>query len=233
MQAIDVNVFENSMEGWILLALAAAVMIATCAQIVLRLTMRQTQRLPAGMSGFAAARRMLDEAGLFNVAIEQVPGVFSDHYEPRHRVLRLSEPVYHGRSLAAVGMAAHEAGHALQHAAGDFRIRLLGVAGVAASFGSGAGIILMFLGVGFQPLIWLGACVFCAAVCLQIVNLPTELNASRRAKQSLGESEMLAADNLHTVSHVINAAALTYLAATLQTVVTSVMGVLRYMSRRV
>lgn len=225
------NPVELSSEWLILLALAVAVLMAASAQLVVRLTMRQTQGLPARMSGFAAARKMLDDAGLQDVAIEQVPGTFSDHYEPLHRILRLSAPVYHGRSLAAVGVATHEAGHALQHDEGDFRIRILGLAGIAASFGSGAGIILLMLGVGFRPLIWLGACVFCSAVFFQIVNLPTEFNAGRRAKQRLLGLEIVAADDLRAVSYVINAAALTYLAVTLQTVVSSLVGMQRYLSR--
>ena len=215
-----------------LAAFVVAVLMASCAQIVIRLVVRRAQRVPARMSGFAAARKMLDTAGLEGVAIEQVPGSFSDHYEPLHRVLRLSESVYHGRSLAAVGIAAHEAGHALQHAAGDFRVRILGLAGISASFGSGAGIILLLLGVGFQPLIWLGACVFCSAVYFQFVNLPGELNASRRARQCLSELEIVAEEDYRTVLHVINVATLTYLAVTLQTVLSALIWMLRYMSRR-
>ncbi len=221
-----------NVEWLILLALVVAVFMASSAQVVIRLTMRPAQRLPARMSGFAAARKMLDEARLEDVAIEQVPGSLSDHYDPLHRVLRLSEPVYHGRSLAAIGVAAHEVGHALQHAAGDFRVRILGLAGISASFGSGAGIILLILGMVFQPLIWLGACVFCGAVFFQIANLPGELNASRRAKQHLLELEIVAEDELRAVLRVINAATLTYLAVTLQTVLASLIGVLRYMGRR-
>jgi len=225
--------FGNPSFEWIIfLAMIIAVTLATCAQIVIRLTLRQTQRLPARMSGFAAARTMLDDAGLHDVAIEQVPGMLSDHYEPLHRVLRLSGSVYHGRSLAAVGQATHEAGHALQHADGDFRVRLLGLAGIAASFGSGAGIILLMLGVGFRPLIWFGAGVFCAAVYFQIVNLPTEFNASRRAKQRILELNLVDSDDLAALTHILNAATLTYLAVTLQTVVSSLVGIVQYMGKR-
>lgn len=226
------NVVDMSFQWLILLALVVAVLMAVSAQIVIRLTMRQAMQRPAPMSGFAAARKMLDDAGLQDIVIEQVPGTFSDHYEPRHRVLRLSGLVYHGRTLAAVGVATHEAGHALQHDAGDVRIGLLGLAGIAASFGSGAGIILLLLGVAFQPLIWLGACVFCGAVFFQIVNLPTEFNASRRAKQRLLELEIIATDDLGAVSYVVSAAALSYLAATVQTVVSALMGIFRYLERR-
>lgn len=215
----------------LLLAIVVAVLMAFFAQVVIRLTMRHAQRLPARMSGFAAARKLLDDAGLENVAIEQVPGSLSNHYEPLHRVLRLSEPVYHGRSLAAVGIATHEVGHALQHAAGDFRVKILGLAGVIASFGSGAGIVLLMLGVGFRPLIWLGAYVFCGAVFFQIANLPGELNASHRAKKRLLKLEIVADEDYRVVLHVINAATLTYLAVTLQTVLSSLIRLLRYMSR--
>jgi len=219
-------------EWLMLLAIVVAVLMASFAQFVIRLTMRRGQRLPARMSGFAAARKMLDAYGLEDVAIEQVPGSLSDHYEPLHRVLRLSEPVYHGRSLAAVGFATHEAGHALQHADGDLCVRILGLAGITASFGSGAGIVLLILSVAFRPLIWLGACVFCAAVFFQIANLPGEFNASRRARQRLLELEIVADEDYPAVLHVINAATLTYLAVTLQTVLSSLIRMLRYMSRR-
>ncbi len=222
----------TSTEFLILLATLISVVLAASAQIVIRLTLRQTKQLLAPLSGFAAARRMLDDAGLDDVAIEQVPGTFSDHYEPQYRVLRLSEASYHGRSLAAVGIAAHEVGHALQHAAGDIRVRILGLAGIAASFGSGAGILLMFLGIGFRPLFWLGASVFSCAVFMQIVNLPTEFNAGRRARRKLNELEMIRPDDLPVVSYVIAAASLIYLAVTLQTVISSLIGILRYMGRR-
>ena len=128
--------------------------------------------------------------------------------------------------------AYHEAGHALQHAAGDFRVRILGLAGIAASFGSGAGIILLLLGIGFRPLTWLGACVFCGAVFFQIANLPGEFNASRRAKQLLLQLEIVSEEDFRTVIHVINAATLTYLAVTLQTLLTSLVGMSRYIVRR-
>lgn len=219
-------------EPFILLATVIAMGLATCAQIVVRLTQRQTKGRAAPLSGFAAARRMLDESGLREIRIEQIPGTFSDHYEPQHRVLRLSEGVYHGRSLAAVGAAAQEVGHALQHAHGDFRVRILGVAGIAASFGSGAGIILMFLGIVFGPLFWLGACLYSGAVFLQLVNLPTEVNAGRRAKRKLMELALVPEAGRRTVCRVIDAASLNYLAVTLQTVVASTVGILRYLGRR-
>ena len=221
-----------TVESSILLATVVAAVLAAFAQIVVRLTQRQTKRCVAPLSGFAAARRLLDDSGLEDVQIEQVPGTMSDHYEPQSRVLRLSEAVYHGRSLASVGVAAQEVGHAFQHAAGDFRVRLLGIAGMAASFGSGAGISLMFLGIVFGPLFWLGACFYSAAVFLQLVNLPTEINAGQRAKQRLRELEMIPVADQGTLGHVIDAASLNYLAVTLQTVVASVIGILRYMGRR-
>jgi len=215
-----------------LAAIVVAVLMASFAQVVIRLVMRRAQRLPTPMSGFAAARKMLDTAGLEGVAIEQVPGSLSDHYEPLYRVLRLSEAVYHGRSLAAVGVATHEVGHALQHAAGDVRVRMLGPAGVAASFGSGVGIILLVLGLWSRPLLWLGASMFCGAVFFQIANLPGELDASRRAKQRLLALGIVADEDLRAVSHVSNAATLTYLAATLQTLLSPLIRLLRYMGRR-
>ena len=97
----------------LLLFLAPAILLGIVAQFMVRSAYSQTSQIAASSTGYAAARRMLDVAGLTNVEIEQIPGTLSDHYDPRHKVLRLSTDVFHGRSMAAVGIAAHEAGHAL------------------------------------------------------------------------------------------------------------------------
>jgi Zn-dependent membrane protease YugP len=180
--------------------------------------------VPARMSGAQAARRMLDNAGLSSVAIEQVGGQLSDHYDPRAKVLRLSNDVYNGRSMAAVGVACHEAGHAFQDAQNYAPLVVRNLAVPAANFGSGAGVGLLFLGaiMGFKPLILLGVLLFAAVVFFQLVNLPVEFNASSRARHELVAQGVIAGNEEQYVAKVLNAAALTYVAATLQSVMTLV-----------
>src|SRR5690606_33222887 len=141
-------------------------------------------QIPARMPGAEAARRMLDSAGLRDVAIEQIPGQLSDHYDPRAKVLRLSPEVYSGRSMAAVGVACHEAGHAMQDADGYAPLVIRNAAVPVANFGSGAGLWMLLGGMllNFEPLIWVGILAFGATVFFQVVNLPVEFNASSRAK---------------------------------------------------
>ena len=146
--------------------------------------------MPAPLSGAAAARHILDSAGLTDVAIEEIPGQLSDHYDPRDKVLRLSPEVYQSRTLAAVGIAAHEAGHALQDALAYAPLVVRNAAVPVAGFGSNAGILLIILGAILHMnavLIWLGIGLFAAVVVFQVVNLPVEFNASARAKAQLVE----------------------------------------------
>jgi Zn-dependent membrane protease YugP len=191
------------------------------------------QQLPAKMSGFAAARQILDSGGLYNVAVEPIPGHLSDHYDSRDKVLRLSTDVYHGRSLAAVGIAAHEAGHALQDARGYLPLVIRNVAVPAASFGSSGGMVLMMLGLIFsaQWLLLLGILLFSCVVFFQVINLPVEFNASSRAKQLLVQLGIVDAYEMGPVNKVLNAAALTYVAATLQAVLTLLYYLFRYSNR--
>src|SRR5688500_11519447 len=130
------------MDFRLLLFIAPALILALLAQMWVRSAYARGQRAPAKMSGYGAARRMLDAAGLHQVAIEEVPGHLSDHYDPRHKVLRLSSEVYHNRSLASVGIAAHEAGHALQDAHRYLPLVIRSFAVPAASFGSNLGMLL-------------------------------------------------------------------------------------------
>ena len=185
--------------------------------------------VPARMSGAQAARLMLDSAGLQSVGIEAVAGHLSDHYDPRHKVLRLSPDVYGGRSMAAVGVACHEAGHAMQDAQRYAPLVIRNAAVPAAGFGSQAG-MLMFIGgmilssigsggLGYA-LIWLGVLAFSATVFFQVINLPVEFDASSRAKRQLVAQGIISENESHFVSRVLNAAALTYVAATLQALAT-------------
>ena len=164
------------------------------------------------------------------VQVEQVPGQLSDHYDPRAKVLRLSTDVYHGRSLASVGIAAHEAGHAIQDAVGYMPLVIRNFAVPAASFGSNAGILLLALGVlmNVKWLLLLGIVIFSGVVFFQLVNLPVEFNASRRAKALLVELGIVNQYEMGPVNSVLNAAALTYVAGTLQAVLTLVYYIFRY-----
>jgi len=218
----------------LLLFVAPAIILGIVAQFMVKSAYAQTGRIAARTSGYAAARHMLDAAGLRNVEIEQIPGTLSDHYDPRQKVLRLSQDVYHGRSLAAVGIAAHEAGHALQDARGYVPLMIRNAAVPAASFGSSAGMILVLLGFALvsQFMLLLGIVLFSGVVFFQLVNLPVEFNASARAKAQLVELGIIDQAELPYVRKVLNAAALTYVAATLQSLLTLLYYVLQFMNRR-
>lgn len=202
--------------------LAPALILAAIAQIWIRSAYAKGQSIATNISGFMAARRILDASGLTNVPIEEVPGQLTDHYDPRGKVLRLSSENYHGRHLAAVGVAAHETGHALQDATGYVLMTLRNFAVPAANFGSGASMFLLLLGALFslKPLVWLGIIAFSGVVVFQLVNLPVEFNASSRAKALLVQEGIVHQFEMGPVNNVLNAAALTYVAATLQAILT-------------
>ena len=211
------------------LFIAPALLLALWAQYRIRSAYAQAQQIGTRIRGATAARQILDSAGLQQVAIEQVPGHLSDHYDPRDKVLRLSPDVYNSNSLAAVGIAAHEAGHALQDAGNYAPLVIRNAVVPAASFGSGAGIWMCLFGVMFQwqPLLLVGIAVFSVVVVFQLVNLPVEFNASARAKAQLVELGIVPHNEMFYVNKVLNAAALTYVAATLQ----SIMILLYYITR--
>ena len=179
-------------------------------------------KVPARMTGANAARQMLDNAGLSDVGIEEVSGHLSDHYDPRHKVLRLSPDVYHGQSMAAVGVACHEAGHAFQDAKGYVPLTIRNLAVPAANFGSNAGMALLFVGLifSFKPIAVIGLLLFACVVFFQVVNLPVEFNASTRAREELVAQGIIAGNEEQYVAQVLNAAALTYVAGTLQAIMT-------------
>jgi len=218
----------------LLIFIAPALILGMVAQMMVRSAYSRGSQVAARMSGYAAARRVLDSAGLFEVGIEQTPGRLSDHYDPRAKVLRLSGEVYHGRSMAAVGIATHEAGHALQDAHRYLPLVIRNAAVPAASFGSNAGIVLLMLGVIFQlePLLLFGIILFAAVVFFQVVNLPVEFNASARAKRQLVELGIVPDQEMRYVNRVLNAAALTYVAATLQAILTLLYYIMRYSGSR-
>lgn len=202
--------------------IAPAMLVAAWAQWRVHAAFKAAAEQPAPLSGAAAARHILDSAGATEVAIEAVPGHLTDHYDPRAKVLRLSQDVYGSRSLAAVGIAAHEAGHALQDVKNYSLMGIRNAAVGAANFGSGLGVIVLMIGlaIALKPLAWLGIALFAGTVFFQLVNLPVELDASNRAKAQLVSLGIVPAAEMPAVNAVLNAAAWTYVAATLQSVLT-------------
>lgn len=208
--------------GLYFLFLLPPMILAIYAQYKVSSSFNEMKQIPARMTGAQAARLMLDRAGLDRVGIEAVNGHLSDHYDPGAKVLRLSPDVYGGRSMAAVGVACHEAGHAFQDAQRYAPLAIRNAAVPAANFGSGIGAGLLMLGFFLaQPaLILIGIVLFSAVVFFQLVNLPVEFNASSRARERLVADGIISANEEPYVARVLNAAALTYVAATLQSVAT-------------
>ena len=174
-------------------------------------------RSRSGLTGREAAEQILRSAGLYDVRIEHVSGNLTDHFDPRNRVLRLSDATYQSASVAAVGVAAHECGHAIQHSRGYAPLKIRSAIVPVANFGSAIAWPLILLGLLFNSrssylLIQIGILAFSFAVLFQLVTLPVEFNASRRAVQILGESGMLLPDELSMTKKVLRAAALTYVA---------------------
>jgi Zn-dependent membrane protease YugP len=204
------------------LAIMPAVLLGMWAQWRVRSSFGAASQEPAPLTGAAAARHILDSAGAYEVEIEAVPGQLTDHYDPQTKVLRLSEQVYGSRSLAAVGIAAHEAGHALQDHQGFSMMAVRNAAVGVANFGAGFGLLVFMAGMMFATpsLAWLGIALFGATVFFQLVNLPVEIDASNRAKAQLVDLGIVPSGSMASVNGVLNAAAWTYVAATLQSVLT-------------
>lgn len=172
-------------------------------------------RLSRDASGAQIARYLLDQQGLQDVRIEEVQGFLSDHYDPRTRVLRLSPDVYRTPSVAAAGVAAHEMGHALQHSVGYAPLKIRSAIVPAVQFGSSLAPILFIVGLllNFTTLAWVGVVLFGLAVLFSLITLPVEFDASKRAKALLTSSGILHPEEVKGVDKVLDAAALTYVAA--------------------
>ncbi len=172
-----------------------------------------------GITGAQAARQILDSNGLYNVGIELVSGKLSDHYDPRANVVHLSESVYNSTSAAAVGVAAHECGHAVQHAVGYTPIKIRQAVIPLTNIGSNLWYIIFVLGLALsstvfgETLITVGIILFSLVVLFQLITLPVEFNASRRAMTTLESYHILDGDELKSAGKVLRAAAMTYVAA--------------------
>ncbi len=186
-----------------------------------------------GLTGADAARAVLEQNGVSGVKIERVSGNLTDHYDPRTNVIRLSDTVYGSCSVAAVGVAAHEAGHAVQYAKSYGPIKLRSAIVPACNIGSQIGIPLAILGavLDFAGLVYLGIALFGLAVFFQIVTLPVEFNASRRAMQAIRNTALLSDNEADGARKVLTAAAMTYVAAMIQAVMTLLYYLTRFRRR--
>lgn len=214
-----------------LLLLLPAIALAAWAQYKVSSAYGKASQIESeiGLSGAETARRILDMNGLQHVPVELTEGYLSDHYDPSTKVVRLSPDVHDGSSLASLGIAAHEVGHAIQDATGYSPLVIRNFMVPAASFGSGVSWLLLVGGLVFHMfgLVLLGIAAYSLVVIFQLVNLPVEFDASARAKRILLESGMISADEHVVVKKVLFAAALTYVAATLTAIVTLIYFVIR------
>ncbi len=207
-----------------LLFAAPALLLGFYAQAKVRGSFKKYSRVRTfrGATGAQVARAMLDMSGLGDVRIEKTRGVLSDHYDPRSKVLRLSPDVHDNPSVAAAGIAAHETGHALQDAKNYGPLALRSTMVPAVQFGSWLGPVVFFAGflMNLVQVAWIGVALFAAVALFALVTLPVEFDASRRAKKLLVSQGFLASEEMVGVNKVLNAAALTYVAAAVQAIST-------------
>ena len=200
-----------------MLVVLPALILAFWAQINVSTTYSKYSKFKtqSGMTGFDAARRILDANGLYDVGIECIRGELTDHYDPRANVIRLSEAVYNSTSAAAVGVAAHEAGHAVQHAVGYAPIKLRQSVISVTNIGSMMAMPLFLIGLimASQPLMYVGIALYSLVALFQLITLPVEYNASNRAMESLSDSGRFSDEELRASKKVLSAAALTYVAS--------------------
>lgn len=229
---------------WTFLILIPAMIFAFVAQSKVNSTFNRYAKVynRRGLTGAEAARRVLDANGLYHVSIERVRGRLTDHYDPKANVIRLSDAVYGSTGIAAVGVAAHEAGHAVQHAVGYVPIKIRAAIIPLTRFGSFLAMPLFLIGLLFSSGSYLGYGVgtmfmltgilfFSFSTLFQLVTLPTEFNASARAMRALEDGGLLAADELPAAKATLSAAAMTYVAA-LATSLASLLRLILIFNRR-
>ena len=217
------------LDGYYLAVILPCILLAALAQLNVSSTFAKYSRVRClrNLTGAQAAEAVLWANGVRDVRIERVAGNLTDHYDPRSNVIRLSEQVYDAHSVAAVGVAAHEAGHAVQYAQNYGPVRVRTAIIPVCSVGSQISLVLIVIGLVlyFEPLFALGILLFALAVLFQVVTLPVEFNASRRAVVTLEERGLLSDSELSGAKKVLRAAALTYVAALL----VSIAHLLRYL----
>ncbi len=204
-----------------------AIIISLIAQMRVTSTFGKYNKIQnsRNMTGSQVARKILDQNGLSSVVVEHVPGNLSDHYDPTSRTLRLSDSVYSSSSVASLGVAAHECGHAIQHAKGYAPLKARHSVYPVVRFSSAASTPLIILGliVNTPALLYLGIILFSAVVVFQLITLPVEFNASKRALAILEDNNFLDYDEVRSAKKVLSAAAMTYVASALM----SIMQILR------
>ena len=208
-----------------------ALIISLIAQAKVKSTYAKMSRVlcSRGLTGAQAAENVLRYYGITDVRIEQVAGSLTDHYDPRSNVIRLSEGVYHANSVAAVGIASHEAGHAAQHAENYKPIAVRNAVLPVANIGSASGLWIALLGLAMNVriMILIGIILYAFVAIFQLVTLPVEFNASSRALKVIEETNMLQGEEFQGAKKVLSAAAMTYVAALL----VSIMSLLRVLLR--
>ncbi len=211
------------------IVLAPGFILSLWATARVKSSFRKWGKVPTRMTGAQAARQMLDHAGLHNVEIKRSGGFLSDHYNPATRSLGLSDDVFGRASISAIGVACHEAGHAIQHANLYFPLQLRSTFVPLANIGSSLSWVVLMLGfmLGTMGLIQLGILLFSVSVFVSLVTLPVEFDASKRAKQLVVNYGILSPQEQIGVAKVLNAAALTYVAAA----VTSILTLLYFLMR--
>lgn len=202
--------------------LIPAIILSIWAQYKINSTFNEYSRIRSqnGYTGANVARMLLDAAGLYDVPVEVIGGKLTDHYDPGSRVMRLSKDIFYGSSIASIGVAAHETGHAIQHKSHYAPLEIRNSIVPVVNFSSSASWIIFFLGMflGILPLARLGVLLFAAVVIFQLITLPVEFNASNRAIKILGERNILYGNEINGARRVLDAAAMTYVAATLMAV---------------
>lgn len=200
---------------YILLIIGMLLSLAASTKLKFTFAVYRKIESTSGMTGAEAAQRILRNAGIYDVRVEPIRGELTDHYDPRTKIVRLSEPIYNKTSLAAVGVAAHECGHAIQHATNYAPLNIRSAIVPIANLGSSLSWPLFLIGLvmSFKPLLTAGILLFSAAVLFQLVTLPVEINASGRALKLLNADGILAPQEVRGAKKVLTAAALTYVAA--------------------
>ena len=202
---------------WILVIIGAVLSMAASAKVNSTFSKYSKVRSMTGMTGEDAAKRLLNSQGIYDVTVRPVKGQLTDHYDPRTKTVNLSESVFHSTSVAAIGVAAHECGHAMQDNVGYVPLKLRGAIVPVANIGSQAAFPLIIIGVLIggmgSPLVNIGLILFSLAVIFQLITLPVELNASRRAITLLDQVGILGGQEVNQTRKVLGAAALTYVAA--------------------
>ena len=202
---------------WILVIIGAVLSMAASAKVNSTFNKYSKVRSMTGLTGEDAAKRLLNSQGIYDVTVRPVKGQLTDHYDPRTKTVNLSESVFHSTSVAAIGVAAHECGHAMQDNVGYVPLKLRGAIVPVANIGSQAAFPLIIIGVLIggmgSPLVNIGLILFSLAVIFQLITLPVELNASRRAITLLDQVGILGGQEVNQTRKVLGAAALTYVAA--------------------